>query len=291
MDTGRLRGEGHRSLVQFPHPGSEHDPGTRPWRPRLKRIPHARTFLQSPGTYRHAIEGSDHRGDVAFWGEWEGGAEVIHELEPQSRVEPKWLCRPDPLCAPPPSPPPPQNTDPFVWGDAIIYTACKQDTNKKLRRLGRGAVVLFGSRLKGAFVLDTVLVVAGYVDHNHANFREVLAGIASPAHMRMTLEPWYASGVETTFRNYVGATPDNPVDGMISFAPCVPADGPRSGFVRPAIELDPFIKPGLAMGARTSDPLEPAQIAQQWRRVADQVLDQKLGKKLALATHLDLPQT
>jgi hypothetical protein len=47
-------------------------------------------------------------------------------------------------------------------------------------------------------VLDTVLVVAGYVDHNlhDLNFRTELAGIASPENMRMTLEPWYASGVE-----------------------------------------------------------------------------------------------
>jgi hypothetical protein len=292
LRNDRLKLEGNVALVQLPHPGPEHVPGPggrRLWGYSRKRNPHRRTFLQSRGVYRYAVEGSDLQGDVAFWGEWEGEAQVIRDLEPTA-FGPRWLCQPNPLGPPPPSDAGrPQNTDPFVWGDAIVYTACRQDRNAKLRNLGRGAVVLFGSSLSGAFVLDTVLVVTGYVDHNlhDLNFRTELVGIASPENMRMTLEPWYSSGIETTFRFYVGATPEHPVNGMFSFVPCRPVEGLGDGFARPAIDLGRFIKPRLSMQARTSAALDADRIAELWRRVADQVLAS--DEQLALATRLDLP--
>jgi hypothetical protein len=92
---------------------------------------------------------------------------------------------------------------------------------------------------------------------------------------------------KTTFRFYVGATPEHPVNGMFSFVPCRPAEGFRAGFARPAIELGCFIKPRLSMQARTSAALDAERIAELWRQVADQVLGS--DEKLALATRLDLP--
>jgi hypothetical protein len=292
LSSLRLEVVGNVCLVQLPHPGPEPDPGAdgiRPWRYARRRNPHRRMYLQSAATYRYSIDGPDSRGDVAFWGEWEGEAEVIREFPDPRSATPKRLWRPNPRGVPPAPHPTysPQNTDPFVWGDAIVYTACRQDRNEKLRRLGRGSVILFGSSLQGGFVIDTVLVVAGYVDHNlgDRDFRKVLADIASPEHMRMTLEPWYGGGVETTFRYYVGATPEDSVNGMFSYVPCIAIDTRRAGFARPTIELGTFIKPRLSMAARTSKPLEIEQITGLWRRVTDQVL----GTGLGLGTHFDLP--
>lgn len=292
VSNDRLMVEGNVSLVQLPHPGPEHIPGSdgkRLWGYSRRSNPHRRTFLQSRATYQYAVEGPDLQDAVAFWGEWEGEAQVLRDLEPKA-FGPRWLCKANPLGLPPPRDGGrPQNTDPFVWGDAIVYTACRQDRNAKLRNLGRGAVILFGSSLSDEFVLDTVLVAAGYVDHNlgDLNFRRALAGIASPENMRMTLEPWYASGIEMTFRFYVGATPEHPVNGMFSFVPCRPVEDLRAGFARPAIKLGSFIKPRLSMQARTSTHLEDDRIAELWRQVADQVLGS--DEELALATRLKLP--
>lgn len=154
-------------LVQFPHPGGEHTmpaSGRRSW--KLDSEMHASTFLQSPGTYRRDAAAKDQCGEVAFWGEWEGAVDLVSGVEPLPEG-PRWLCRPDPGAAPPASDDgtPAQNTDPYAWGDAIRYTFCRQPGNGKLRRLGRGSVILFGSTLGDRFVLDTVLVVAGWVEH------------------------------------------------------------------------------------------------------------------------------
>ena len=287
LSDARLRVEGEVRFVQFPHPGPEHDPGTsgiRPW-PRGDEA-HKRTFMQSPATYRGSIDGDDQHGDVAFWGEWEGEARLVTALEPTPRG-PRALCLPNPHGASPPpneKGTPPQNTDPFVWGDAIRYSACRQPTNRKLRNLGRGSLILFGSSVGGAFVLDTVLVVAGWVEHSREGFRQQLAGVTSDEHMRATLEPWHGWKSDQTLRLYIGATPANPVDGMYSFVPCRPAAGSRSGFPRPAIELDGFIKPDLRMQAGSSEPQELSVVPALWRQVAGQVLE----AGLALATRLDL---
>jgi hypothetical protein len=283
-----LHVEGDVRFVQFPHPGPEHEPGPsgiRPW-PRGNEA-HKRTFMQSPAAYRYSIDGDDRHGDVAFWGEWEGETRLVTALEPTSRG-PQWLCVPNPQGASPPRNEegiPPQNTDPFVWGDAIRYGACRQPTNQKLRNLGRGSLILFGSSVGGGFVLDTVLVVAGWVEHHRDTFRQDLAGVTSDDHMRATLEPWHGWKTDQIFRLYVGATPANPVDDMYSFVPCQPAAGAGSGFPRPSIELEGLIKPDLRMQARSSEPLEPSVVRTLWRRVVEQTL----SDGLALATRLDLP--
>lgn len=282
----RWRSEGDIRFVQFPHPGKEHNvdhSGVRGWRTGEK--PHRRTFLQSPGIYRTTLTGPGRRGDVAFWGEWEGEARLITELE---RVPegPRYLCAPDPLGQPPASidGSPPQNTDPFVWGDTIAYIGCRQPTNKKLRGLGRGSLILFGSNLRGRFVLDTVLVVAGWAEHDCDTFEKALAGLSSEAHLRAGIAPFHGWGKKGTLRYYAGASPTTAVSGMYSFVPCRPVSGSRSGFPRPPIQLDGFIEPNLRQQARSSEPLDVADMVGLWRSVVSQVLDHDL----ALATRLEL---
>lgn len=256
--------------------------GRRPW--KLGREGHARTFLLSPGTYRSDVQADDQHGEVAFWGEWEGAADLVTEVD-WVPGGPRWLCRPDPHAAPPSSDDgtPPQNTDPFVWGDAIRYTFCRQPGNGKLRRLARGSVILFGSSLDYRFVLDTVLVVAGWTEHRR---RDDLIGRVDETYMRSTIDPMYGWGEDgKTYRLYLGATPDNPVDGMFSFVPCRAAAGPRSGFARPAIDLKGLINPNARMQARMLD-VSAEEIPELWRSVVETV---RAGE-LALATQLQLEQ-
>lgn len=270
-------------FVQFPHPGREHmmpASGGRPW--KLGSEMHGRTFLESRGTYRRAARGKDHRGEVAFWGEWEGAVDLSTELE-QVPAGPRWLCRPDPSAALPVSKDgtPPQNTDPYVWGDTIRYTFCRQPGNGKLRRMGRGSVILFGSSTQHRFVLDTVLVVAGWVEHQR---RDDVIGHTDKAHIRATIDPMYGWGEgKRTYRLYVGATPDATVNGMFSFVPCRPAVGAGSGFSRPAIELNGLINPNARMQARMPD-VSAERIPELWRAVVEAVR----SEGLALATQLKL---
>lgn len=282
-----LRTEGDVRFVQFPHPGKEHVVGPsdiRPW-PRADQL-HRRTFLQSPARYRLERDGPDEHGDVMFWGEWEGEARLITELDPVPEG-PRFLCAPNPRGEPPITTDgtPPQNTDPFVWGETMAYIGCRQPRNRKLRELGRGSLILFGSNLSDRFVLDTAFVVDGWAEHDCDTFPEKLDGIASEAHMRAGIAPFHGWGMKETLRYYAGATPRDPVSGMYSFAPCLPAAGRRGGFARPELQIEGLIDPDLRMQARSSKPLDAETIREFWNEVVHQVTRQGL----ALATRLELP--
>jgi hypothetical protein len=282
-----LQSAGDVRFVQFPHPGKEHTvgpTGVRPW-PRADEL-HRRTFLQSRAHYRLARDGTDEYGDVAFWGEWEGQAQLIAELDPVPEG-PRFLCTPDPRGEPPASTDgtPPQNTDPFVWGEAMAYIGCRQPRNRKLRELGRGSLILFGSNLNGRFVLDTVLVVDGWAEHDCDSFTAKLDGIASEAHIRAGVAPFHGWGMKKALRYYAGATSRDSVEGMYSFVPCLPSAGKRIGFARPELHIDGLIDPDLRMQARSSKPLDPETVAELWNEVVNQVTRQGL----ALATQLELP--
>jgi len=273
---------GPARLVQFPHPGAEHPkPRTSSVAWRRGKDDHARTFLVSPATYRIGHTGQDTDGEVAFWGEWEGAVNVVSELDPVPEGRgPTWLGRPDPSASPPPVLPgnPPQNTDPYVWGDAMRYTYCRQPTNGKLRGLGRGSVILFGSSVAYRFVLDAVLVVARFVDHSCAGD---LRGVTDDVHMRTTIEPMYGWGEGATHRLYEGATPADPVNGMFSFVPCKPGSGRDVGFARPEIDLDGWIHHDLRMQARMED-RDANAMRQAWDDVASVIRSHGLALGTAL---------
>jgi hypothetical protein len=177
---------------------------------------------------------------------------------------------------------PPQNTDPFVWGEAIRYTFCRQKSNQKLRRLGRGTLVLFGARSKSGFELDTVMVVSEWIDDR----REAdLADFVDPAYRRWTIGPMYGWGEdERTYRLYYGATPVAPLNDMFSFVPCELAQN-TAGFARPILSLDDLINPKLAQQARVVE-ISPDRIKTVWDEVVQHVTDQGL----LLATSLELPR-
>ena len=136
-------------------------------------------------------------------------------------------------------------------------------------------------------MLDTVLVVGG-IDGTFvpaagpgdfpvdAAFDEcTLRSLAGYA-------PHIAGSDYTLFR---GATIDDPVDGMISFAPCLPHGDPHMRFARPAIDLPGIVNPASTQspsGAKQMRPL--GEVVDTWRRVADQVRQAGLELGVHFAT-------
>jgi hypothetical protein len=177
-----------------------------------------------------------------------------------------------------------QNTDPFVFGPRIIYSNCRQLRNRKLRSLAWGSVVLFGSRVAGEFVLDTLLVVGD--SQNFEVLGTDLSGL-SAAEWECVAEPLQLDpNLEgRRFRRYEGTLRSESPDSLFSFVPCLPWNVEGSPFRRPVIRLDPrWITPGLAQAAKAT-PATDAELAILWREVREQVEAQDL----CLAVNLETP--
>jgi hypothetical protein len=263
------RGAPDHFFVQFPHPGGEHNPPTddMPWNVN----DHRRKFLISPGRYLDA-NGSQEEGELVFWGEW----------EPPSRVERRWPASgrlPRALHRPywivPETSGYRQNTDPWVWGDRMLYSCCKQTVGLEnrptsMQRLTRGSVVCFGSTVDHEFCVDTVLVVASAepwvpahavgLDVDDAFITCTVGSVAS------------SPDAQAEFTLYRGATVDDPVDGMFSFFPARNAQPEPRRFARPPIRLDGLINPASrqsTLGSRR--PLAIDEVHSAWRAVVKQV--------------------
>lgn len=273
------------AFVQFPHPGKEGD--MRPYVGRVKPWgladrPHIRSFLRATGDWMEHPGADVRNGAIGFWGEWEGPSRV----EEQSRKGegPRYVHTP--VLTPPPASDeaPPQNTDPFVFGDRFRYTFCKQDRNWKLRSLAPGSIVLFGSKLGIGFVLDTVLVVAQWIEHQKTNNRAEVRAAGTDLFERMTVEPMYGHGeARRPRRLYLGATQDQPVNGCFSFVPCLPQS--RGTFERPTIDLRGWTSSNLAMGSRVLE-ASAEELRTLWRSVVEATVEQGL----CLGIHIDEPK-
>jgi hypothetical protein len=233
-------------FVQFPHPGVEHKP-TGPWMDWNRRE-HARKYLMAEGTY--LAEGRERHGKVEFWGEWEPPSRVIETLQDRPAGYPRWLHAPHwdvprhtRLL---------QNTDPLVLGRRFLYSNCRQRRNAKLRRLAPGSIVVFGSKLAGEFVMDTVLVV----DDDSDSYRPatLLTDDIEKWVRAVVFDPLVRSASrESEFRLYFGRRYSGANDTPFSFVPCLPYDGLAKGFARPALRLPrQWIAPNLAMGAKAT---------------------------------------
>ncbi|MBA2359789.1 MAG: hypothetical protein H0V79_02435 [Actinobacteria bacterium] len=276
------------AFVQLPHPGREHgpdEPGGAVKRWEHGEHDHKRKFMLVPGAWRERVEAESCVGDVLFWGEWEAASTVRPVGSRTEPGAPSWVHEPffnDASDAP--EGVVPQNTDPFVFGDRFLYTFCKQPGNGRLRRLARGSVVVFGSIKDKAFRIDTVLVVSESVDHTRETYDKDASPRASDVFRATTLDPMYAWHGTRGGRLYLGATPDEPVNGMFSFFPCVPAST-RRAFARPRVALPDLINQTFAMQAKTTTFAEPHDLALKWRAVVDQVL----AEGLALGVRAELP--
>ena len=255
-------------VVQFPHPGAEHrigDDERMPWNTGS----HARKFLRSAG---RAVDesGRVRAAELDFWGEWEAPSRIIERWPSEGRL-PQLLHVP--IWERPSSMSYRQNTDPWVFGETFRYSNCKQLTYRQnpsaLQRLTPGSVVLFGSRLDGEFVLDTVFVVKDSVPYSPNDPPET-----GEAFDICTIESLITEDLgDYPFTLYRGATFDDPIAGMFSFSPCRDATDHGARFARPAISLPGYINPASARspsGAR--EPRTIDQASRQWRSVREQVL-------------------
>ncbi len=282
-------------FVQFIHPGSEHEPDTtagRSWNTGA----HRRKFLKQPGRYLTALDARPVASGLVFWGEFEPPTRLVKSYANPGLDKPRHLFAPVPVAFHR-NDPPLMNTDPFVFGDRFFYSICKQNNKNgptAMQRLARGSVILFGSgQHRSQFAVDTVFVVADYVDWNLSNYRQRLAGVVPPEYFHATLEPIaYEMKVRSlspsqTFRLYIGATVEKPYEGMFSFFPCLPAkDGETNGFARPVLRRAGIITDNLTQGQRMNPQPDAASVRALWTDAARQVLDQGLR----LGVHADLPK-
>lgn len=299
-------------LIQFLHPGKEpilEGPGPKQW----SKGRHRRSFMVAQGRYRTDCQVSSEACDrLVFWGEWEAPADVrqIHSDIASALFIPR-MPHYSPECGL-------QNTDPFVFDGPFLYGCCKQFRKNGsytcLRELDRGDVILFGSHLRGSFVLDTLFVVARTSTYFASTGPSELASMVAASFVEATLKP-LAYNCQTsptacnfelgnnhgksvscgpprdgtqgpTYSLYWGATPDDPVNGMFSFVPAKLATEPIEPFERPAIHIDigeKIIKPGMTAGFRRVYPVKSQY--ETWRLVATKVLDEGL----LLGTWFQLP--
>lgn len=268
-------------FVQFPHPGSEHKPkgSVMDW----NRREHARKFLRASGRYLH--DKTINSGEVAFWGEWEPQSKVVETYGHDYLAGPNFLR--EPYWSTPRHPRLLQNTDPLVFGDRFLYSNCRQSRNRNLRALAPGSLVLFGSKLMGEFVLDTVFVVG---DESQTFARGSSETVRCDDWVRaVVFEPLrMAAGPSTeALRLYGGRTYDEASKCPFGFVPCLPCGSEGHAFRRPAIRLDRrWIEPGLAMAAKAT-PVGQAQLHELWMEIVRQVVD---VAGLAMAVHLEAPR-
>lgn len=275
-----------RCFIQFPHPGGEYQPGSSGWDQWNARwCAHARKFMQFDGEWIDDA-GGRHNGELWAWGEWEAHSKLLCELDqPGSSEYPKCLWHPY-FTKLPGGHEGLHNTDPFIFGERMLYTNCKQSTFPVLRRLARGSVIAFGSKKNHRWILDTVFVVAGSVDYAAPEAPIALADHASGAFLEVTAGPLADNGETGPFTFYWGATPEEPVDGMFSFFPAMIAEG-SVGFERPTIRLPKtYFTEMLGRGIKSSCDLAPSTLFGLWQCLVDQVLN----AGLVLGTHAALPE-
>lgn len=277
-------------FIQFPHPGPEHKPdhaGGKGW--NTHDHSHARKFMEFTGKWI-GEDGCVRSGGLRAWGEWEAESDLTHKLvqpHKDSRY-PRYLWRPfytlkDNYKGL-------HNTDPFIFGERFLYSNCKQGSLPSLTRLERGSVIAFGSGVKIAgerkWALDTVFVVADSLAYTASGTRQALADATPEAFLVVTGGPIMESG-ETSFRLYLGATPDNPVDGMYSYFPAMPAQG-DTGFPRPLIDLpSEYFNPGNWQSPKgVNSERSNEELRGLWNSLATQVRE----AGLVLGTHAALPE-
>ena len=273
----------NRRFVQFPHPGGEHCPDYGDWKewnptrkPNGRENPHSRKFLQTNGAWLES--GEVREGNLWAWGEWEPESRVLRRFTPSGAGMPRYLW--EPTWLPKENYRGLHNTDPFIFG-GFYYTDCKQQSFEGLKRLGSGSVIVFGSRKKPHWVVDTVFVVADYVDHSTEDYELFLTGQVPQCYQEVTLAlTCKVDEPPIKRRCYRGATWDEPIDGMFSFFPCVPA-ARNTSFARPHLKLSsehftPNLSQGVKGCAMGASPLDKSTVNELWHSIAEQVLAQGL---------------
>jgi hypothetical protein len=255
-------------VVQFPHPGAEHNPGSAQ-RQSWNIGKHRRKFLQSYGRCV-ADDDSLSECDLVFWGEWEPPSYVIKRWEQKGSL-PRFLHRPAWEL---PANGPRQNTDPWVFGESFKYSNCHQLIRRKrweaIQSLTPGSIILFGSTVGIEFVLDTVFVVK-----DSCRFSPNKPPESDEAFRVCTVESLLTSGsADDPFTLYRGATYEASINGMYSFVPCRRADAGDMRFPRPPISLPGYLNPkSTQTPSGANKPRSAADVHEQWETIRKQVFE------------------
>jgi hypothetical protein len=277
-----LPGSNYAFFVQFPHPGREHHRAGQvmSW----NKGQHGRKFLLATGRYVDAAE-TPRDGTMAFWGEWEPPSEIVTRWN-EAGALPRVLHRP--FWFRPTENDSWQNTDPWVFGDRMIFSNCRQATPRgrpsAMQSLTRGSVVCFGSAIAGKFCVDTVMVIARVELWAPASGADLGAGDAFQT-CTASLPCGDESRQPTRLSLYRGATIDDPLNGMYSFVPALPANQRYPRFARPAIELPGNLVSPARQSPHRSYSMPPQEIRGIWEAIRRQVL----AAGLMLAVRLDTP--
>ena len=266
-------------IVQFTHPGAEHGPDKgKKTHKSWNTGKHKRKFLNAYGKY---VQGDTLKeGNLLFWGEWEPPSEIIKLDNQGNKLMPKWLHKPYLPATLPKSTgyqQSYQNTDPLVFGEHFRYFVCKQFKPKSgketaLAKLERGSIILFGStknaNTKDAFFqLDTVFVVSDYIEYDPSDenalsnynidgYRDFVFKMAFPEPFKHSLK----------LRLYIGATYDNPVSGMYSFAPARLYENNKHGFPRVKLKDLKYLTNNLNAGPKITD-VEEKDVIEFWKKI------------------------
>lgn len=201
-----------------------------------------------------------------FWGEWEAPSRVLHTWDPL----PGWpTYLHDPFWIHPDFDGYRQNTDPWVFGECFRYSNCKQLSQRALRELPAGSVILFGSSLGDYFVLDTCFVVASSAPMVHVDrYLDEAFEVCTVASLSDDIRGFWV---------HHGATARDRVGGMFSFVPCAVSDGIATRFPRPIIELGRYVNPLSKQSPRGAKEMRPLdEVRRAWEQVAAQVHAQGL---------------
>ena len=203
------------AFVQFPHPGGEHRPTSdvMPW----NNGEHGRKFLKGTGTtYVTVIPTQAHS--------CSGANGNRRRSSPNTRRRqtglPRWVH--EPIWKEPERHRLLQNTDPLVFGEHFLYSNCRQSHVPSLRALAPGSVVVFGSKLAGSWVVDSVFVVG---DNSIGYIGGEAGSIESDQMTRAVLLDRIASNPKNRrapFTLYRGRWYFDGADEPFSFVPCRP---------------------------------------------------------------------
>ncbi|MDY6113707.1 MAG: hypothetical protein SPI56_04000 [Alloprevotella sp.] len=293
-------------IVVFYHPGREYPVNGAPKFRETELMPwnarsfHRRKFLQAEGEFVASDGQGVESSLLRFWGEWEPTSEMcrlvgdsprcLHipflKKDDQSKYTPEMGAAPHcggdnaPKCnGKAKESKGLQNTDPFVFADHFFYGACQQNSKKgnptNMQSLEKGSIILFGSRLKGKFVLDTVFVVEDEHEYSPGSMATDLKGFAPdvyPYIMQM--------GGHDKWTCYKGASFQEPFHQMYSFVPCRKCDGSEEqGFDRPVLDDADFKgccnKQILSDGQQTQNrkvtPVSDAEAQKIWEAVRNSI--------------------
>jgi hypothetical protein len=274
-------------VVQFVHPGFEYQKrehigprtqrsGIMPWKDGGSI--HDRKFMWHTGSALDVNSNQEHVGvPLTFWGEWEGPS-IFWKIDSPGKPLASVLHAPfRPSVAPTRSV---QNTDPMVFGEAFIYSNCRQAHRPVLRALPEGSIILFGrlgrkdyEERSHFFALDTCLVVERVQRLPARPFDASSYG--SDIVEDAALCALYTEGARGDLGVHSGRTRRQ--GEVFSFFPTQVSHDARSLFARPELRpeglLADVISPGT-QGINVTHDLSDADRDAIWKAVVKQVSDE-----------------